>query len=296
MTMIFILSQLLSLAFFALLIAFNINSNGHVPAIDVIGRSFGRALDDTLISKLLDSISRRRKAADDGQKDTIRVSCVGDSITFHGCASNESMTYPSQLQRLLGPGYVVENFGDSGKTMLKEGLCGNGGEPIPQCSGDCSYWHQDTFANALHSSPDIVTIMLGTNDAKYCNFYSTERNGKPKGVGVGYREAYLDMINMFRDLPTRPKIYVAIPPPLTHPPGHADKPPPFNMSSEVINGVYPILVRDIATDAKVDGIIDIWSALGGIDMDPNLTCDGCHPMDESFGIIAKTFAEAIGGR
>ena len=148
----------------------------------------------------------------------------------------------------------------------------------------------------LHSSPDIVTIMLGTNDAKYCNFYSTERNGKPKGVGVGYREAYLDMINMFRDLPTKPKIYVAIPPPLTHPPGHPDKPPPFNMSSEVINGVYPILVRDIATVANVDGIIDTWSALGGKDMDPNLTCDGCHPMDESFGIIAKTFAEAIGGR
>ena len=145
--MIFILSQLLSLAFFVLLIAFNIKSNGHVPAIDVIGRSFGRALDDTLISKLLDSISRRRKA--DGQKDTIRVSCVGDSITFHGCASNESMTYPSQLQRLLGAGYVVENFGDSGKTMLKEGLCGNGGEPIPQCSGDCSYWHQDTFTIAF---------------------------------------------------------------------------------------------------------------------------------------------------
>ena len=292
--MIFIPPQLLSLVFFVLLIAFSINGNGHVPVIDVIDRSFGALDGDTLISRLLDYI-RWRKG--DGRKESnIRVTCVGDSITFRGCASNESMTYPSQLQRLLGPGYVVENFGDSGKTMLKEGLCGNGGEPIPQCGGDCSYWHQDTFANALHSSPDIVTIMLGTNDAKYCNFYSTERNGSPKGVGVGYKEAYLDMITMFRDLPSRPKIYVAIPPPLTHPPGRADQPPPFNMSSEVINGVYPILIRDIASDANVDGIIDTWSALGGIDMDPDLTCDGCHPKDDSFSIIAKTFAEVIGGR
>jgi acyl-CoA thioesterase-1 len=245
-----------------------------------------------LMSQLLDNIGWPKG---DGQKGPIRVTCVGDSITSYGCASNDSMTYPSQLQRLLGPGYEVMNFGDSGKCMLKEGLCGSGGEPIPQCAGDCSYWHQDTFGNALHSSPDIVTIMLGTNDAKYCNFYSTEINGSPKGLGVLYREAYLDMIDMFRRLPTRPKIYVAVPPPLTHPPGHADQPPPFNMSSEVINGIYPILIRDIASDANVDGVIDSWSALGGVDMDPDLTCDGCHPKDEAFGIIAKVFAAAIGG-
>ena len=271
----FTFSLFLAVAFFALL--FVSNGNGG---------------DGTLISKVLSTSSWRKG---DNRNGPIRVTCVGDSITFHGCASNESMTYPSQLQRLLGQAYHVENFGDSGKTMLKKGLCGPGGEPIPQCVGDCSYWHQDTFANALHSSPDIVTIMLGTNDAKYCNFYSTERNGSPKGLGVGYREAYHDMINMFRDLPTKPKIYVAIPPPLTHPPGHPDVSPPFNMSSEVINGIYPILIRDIASDANVDGIIDTWSALGGIDMNPDLTCDGCHPKDESFRIIAETFAEAIDG-
>ena len=191
------------------------------------------------------------------------------------------------------PTFQVHNFGDSGKCLLKNGLCGNGGDPIPQCDGDCSYWHQDTFPGALHSSPDIVTIMLGTNDAKYCNFYSTERNGSPRGIGVGYREAYLDMIDMFRRLPSNPKIYVAIPPPLTHPPGHPDLPPPFNMSSNVINGIYPVLIRSIAADAGVDGIIDTWSALGGVDMDPDKTCDGCHPKDEAFGIIAKTFAAGI---
>ena len=66
-----------------------------------------RSLRDTPMSHLLGSIGWRRKG---GRKDgPIRVSCVGDSITFHGCASNESMTYPSQLQRLLGTGYEVSN-------------------------------------------------------------------------------------------------------------------------------------------------------------------------------------------
>lgn len=71
-----------------------------------------RSLRDTPtpMSHLLGSIGWRRKG---GRKDgPIRVSCVGDSITFHGCASNESMTYPSQLQRLLGTGYEVSTRND----------------------------------------------------------------------------------------------------------------------------------------------------------------------------------------
>ena len=50
---------------------------------------------------------------------TIKVSCVGDSITAEG----GNMTYSLQLGRLLGPGYEVTNQGVSGHTMLKNGLC-----------------------------------------------------------------------------------------------------------------------------------------------------------------------------
>ena len=65
-----------------------------------------RSLRDTPMSHLLGGIGWRQGGRIDGP---IRVSCVGDSITFRGCASNESMTYPSQLQRLLGTGYEVSN-------------------------------------------------------------------------------------------------------------------------------------------------------------------------------------------
>jgi hypothetical protein len=60
----------------------------------------------------------------------IRVSCVGDSITAGSCSSKTN-GYPAVLQGVLGSNYVVGNYGNSGKTMLKDGLCG------PPASGTC---------------------------------------------------------------------------------------------------------------------------------------------------------------
>jgi len=106
----------------------------------------------------------------------ITVSCVGDSITV----ADGNECYPNQLAKLLGSGYNVTNRGVSGHTMLNSGLCASGpggswrrpclnassvGE-YP-CSGNCSYWATPQFQATLDASPDIITIMLGTNDAKY---------------------------------------------------------------------------------------------------------------------------------
>merc|ERR1712217_311024 len=186
--------------------------------------------------------------------------------------------------------------------MLKKGLCGdqNG------CGGDCSYWNKDIYNAALASKPDIVTIMLGTNDAKHCNFDTlpTDWNdpkcvGCPvQGHGHSYEADYLDMIRVFKALPTKPKVFVAVPPPLF-------PPYPFNMSSHVINEIYPILIRKIAQHA--DGVIDAWSSLAGADpvrskeergghcgsTTEDCTQDGCHPRDAGLGILAQTFAWTV---
>lgn len=81
--------------------------------------------------------------------------CIICSITAGVCATN-SGGYPAILQGLLGSNFTVTNYGNSGRTMLKHGLCG------PPASGDCSYWDTPTWPAALDSTPDIVTIMLGT--------------------------------------------------------------------------------------------------------------------------------------
>ena len=222
----------------------------------------------------------------------IRVSCVGDSITAGVCASADNMTYVGQLSRLLGSRYNVTNYGDSGKTMLKDGLCASAA--CSYCESPCAYWDTDTMDAAMQSDPDMVTIMLGTNDAKYCNWYGSP-NGSPTGLGVEFRSAYLDMISLFKSLPTRPKVYVVIPPPLVHPPKHPGNPPPYNMTPRVLNVILPIMIRGIALESGADGVIDTWSALGGTDEyeDDAMTCDGCHPKDAAYTIIAKSFATVL---
>jgi hypothetical protein len=44
----------------------------------------------------------------------------------------------------------VSNFGNSGKTMLKNGICG------PPPAGDCAYWDTPSWPAAQASTPDIV--------------------------------------------------------------------------------------------------------------------------------------------
>ena len=52
----------------------------------------------------------------------IKVACVGNSITYGtGVANREQKAYPVVLQRLLGKGYQVENFGKPGATLLRRG-------------------------------------------------------------------------------------------------------------------------------------------------------------------------------
>ena len=132
----------------------------------------------------------------------IRISMIGDSITAGVCSSGGG-DYPSQLQALVGPAYVVSNYGNSGKTQLHAGLCG------PPAGGDCAYIHTPTWPAALASTPDIVTIMLGTNDAKNFNWYPNVT-----GSTGNYTADTLAMISALAALPSKPAIWLMIPPPL----------------------------------------------------------------------------------
>ena len=52
----------------------------------------------------------------------VKVACVGNSVTYgYGLPDRDSTAYPVQLQRMLGDGYEVGNFGKSGATLLRHG-------------------------------------------------------------------------------------------------------------------------------------------------------------------------------
>ena len=145
------------------------------------------------------------------------------------------------------------------------------------CSGNCSYWGTDTFTNTTTGAYDVITIMLGTNDAKYCNWYSAI-NGEPRGAGTQFAADYVRMIKLFKGLPSKPKVFVVTPPPAisqctkTGPAGNGSICLAYNMSFHAINEVFPVLQRQIAKDGGADGVIDVWGALNGTKCTTN-TCD-----------------------
>eukprot|EP00730_Choanoeca_flexa_P006331 TRINITY_DN12136_c0_g3_i1.p1 TRINITY_DN12136_c0_g3~~TRINITY_DN12136_c0_g3_i1.p1 ORF type:complete len:233 (+),score=38.01 TRINITY_DN12136_c0_g3_i1:124-822(+) len=228
---------------------------------------------------------------------------VGDSITYGVCASNRASTsYPAQLQKILGSSYQVTNFGNSGKTMLKQGLsAGSNGTYT-----DASYWDTPQYPTALASRPDIVTILLGTNDAKQFNWFGVQAKGD------SYASDYANMVATFKALYPPPKIVIGIPPPL-YPPY------PYDMNRTVINEELPALLRDLQSKLGVDAIADTFTALGGANQSqPGITCkarhcrrwmrsfdvysrchcfvyvgDGCHPVDKGYAEMAKVFASVI---
>jgi len=206
----------------------------------------------------------------------IRVACVGDSIT-EGFAASEPMlmSYPAQLQRMLGPGYRVMNFGHSGAALVRHAYYNN------------SYWDTQTFRESLKSDPDIVVIMLGTNDAGNETWARHAQDFMP---------TYAELIDAYERLGRgdRPRVLVAVPPPL-----YVEGVYGF-MQQRVINEQYPELIPKIARQNKLSApaisVHEVFQRHCPVKGD-NTTCnwisDGVHPNDAGYLVIARTMMEAI---
>lgn len=92
----------------------------------------------------------------DGNKPVIV--CMGDSITYGAGVEENRKTdcWVYILSRKLSEHYQVLNYGFSGATLQKE--------------GDLSYHSTSLPEEAKQTSPEIVTIMFGTNDSKKQNW------------------------------------------------------------------------------------------------------------------------------
>ena len=103
--------------------------------------------------QLLTDLGNWLKARQTPQPGAIRVACIGNSITDgYGIDMRTAYGYPAQLQKKLGNGYWVKNFGVSSRTMLNK--------------VDYPYMNEMAWRDALAFKPDIVIIKLGTNDSK----------------------------------------------------------------------------------------------------------------------------------
>ncbi len=195
------------------------------------------------------------------QEGQIRVACVGDSVTYgFGIPNRGKYCYPARLQELLGNGYCVNNFGYSGRTASD--------------SGDRPYRAEKLCQQALSFQPDIVVVMLGSNDSKPFNW-------NPQAVHDGY----CALLDDFAALQSAPKIYVVIPTPVFPVNGEVK----FHIDGNVIDNEIAPLMLGIAAGRGLSAI-DLHTVFSGRS---DLFLDGCHPNRAGAQLFAETVCAAI---
>lgn len=193
----------------------------------------------------------------------IKVACIGDSVTYgSGIENREDNSYPEQLQQLLGSSYRVENFGYPGATMLKK--------------GHKPYWEKSEFKKSQEFTPNIVIIHLGLNDQG--------NNNWPKYKDE-FESDYLDMIAVYKNLPSKPKVIICKMTPTFS--GHHWFEEGMRENFKEIQSK----IEEIAAKASVE-VIDLHEPLYRY---PELFPDNLHPTKEGAKIISKKVYGAIKG-
>ncbi len=182
----------------------------------------------------------------------VRVACVGDSLT-------QNTAYPYDMWMLLGnQSYDLRNFGAGGTTV--------------NLASETPYMNTSVYQDALNYSPDIVLIMLGTNDAQ------------PSLVpyNTTFVSDYITLIRTFQNLPVNPKIWVVLPPPVYSSQGGKMNPEFFAST----------LIPDIQQAAQETGVptIDVYSQMVG---HPEYSTDGVHLNEAGAKVVADTVYTAI---
>ncbi|MCR4914781.1 MAG: alpha/beta hydrolase fold domain-containing protein [Prevotella sp.] len=209
--------------------------------------------------------------------DAVRVACIGNSITDgHGIELASAYGYPALLQKKLGSGYWVKNFGVSARTLLNK--------------GDHPYMNELAWRDALAFDPDIVVIKLGTNDSKPQNWqHASEFRSDLEQILFALRP---DLAQPVKKKKGKKK---AAPAPAARPQIILCTPIPafkstWDISDEVITSqIIPILKEEAA---KYDlQLLDLHTLYAG-DGDKMLS-DGIHPDGRGVQRLADIVAGAL---
>ncbi|MBR5052418.1 MAG: alpha/beta hydrolase fold domain-containing protein [Bacteroidaceae bacterium] len=189
----------------------------------------------------------------------VRVACIGNSITDgSGIFMRDIFGYPAQLQKKLGNGYIVKNFGIGGRTMLQK--------------GDYPYMKEQAWKDAQGFQPDIVVIKLGTNDSKPKNWL----------YGSEFAKDMQSMLDTLKALPTHPLIYLATPIPALNTTG--------NISQKALTDEICPLIKDLAKKNKCE-LIDLQTLFQPTE--GMMSSDGIHPTTKGAGQMAEIIYQHI---
>ncbi len=205
--------------------------------------------------QMLAELSEWLKARQVPQLNAVKVACIGNSITDgHGIDMATQFGYPALLQKKLGDGYWVKNFGVSARTMLNK--------------GDFPYMKEKAWQDALAFKPDIVVIKLGTNDSKPHNWQ----------YGAEFKQNLEEMVKALSPA----KIYLCTPIP-------AFKPSWEINDSVIVNEIIPIQ-QEVARKYGLE-IIDLHTQFAdGADM---VRPDGIHPNEKGVERMASIISSTL---
>ena len=193
-----------------------------------------------------------------------QVYCLGDSITYGSGLSKEerpAACYPARLEQLLGARYAVINYGVPGATLLD----------TPEKSYRSTGYLELTEAQ----SPDLLILMLGTNDSRAAYWNEVE-----------YKKQCIALIKELQEISSRPYVYVMAPPeafPLEN--GEII----YGIDNGVIQGTVREAVRAAAEETGA-GFIDLYAVT---ENHPEYFTDGVHPNETGYALLAETVAERI---
>ena len=185
-----------------------------------------------------------------------RIACVGDSITWGFTIVNRrKYSYPALLQQRLGAEYEVRNFGYN--------------DASARFDADTPYVKKSVYQESLAWNPDVVLLMLGSNDTK-------KRNWDPEV----FRRDYKRIVESYLKLPSQPRV-ILIAPIQIFQPMHI---PLLRLYTETMeNGVRPA-IREIAAEMGLE-LVDLVNLF----TDSKYMMDGVHPQREG----ARMLEEAI---
>lgn len=194
-------------------------------------------------------------------KDIKKVVCIGNSITKGSWLCHpERDSYPAALNRILGDGYQVENLGVGGACASSQ--------------ANLFYMKNKQYAAIKEAQPQIVTILLGHDDAR-----------KPNQK---YLSAFTDglrqMVQDLKALPSHPAIYLVTPTQVFSTAWDNDE---AALKSQVVPAI-----QKVGAEMGVS-VIDVYAATQG---DSKYYLDGIHPDALGAGHVAEVIATGITGK
>lgn len=224
------------------------------------------AAGEAFLSAIAENNNNLQELSITAEKDIIHVACIGDSITYGtGSADPTVHSYPVYYQKMLGYDYYVEKYGAPSNSLIE--------------TDTPSYLNHNYFKTSAEAKPDVVIVMLGTNDCRPTRWADSAHkvwNDERKQVFLAsgdkfvknYRDSNPDVQIIFATCPTVPQA--------------ADW-------TERLQTYGNPCIKEVAQANNCD-VIDIFTYTK-----KNITMfkdgDGLHLKDEKYEMLAQGFYE-----